>query len=68
MTQLRIGAGIAARIEESYEPNFNAVRFFPDWDPAVLEEHAAWLAPGHYDHASGKLRLSIHSWLLSVGG
>jgi glyoxylase-like metal-dependent hydrolase (beta-lactamase superfamily II) len=68
MAQLRIGAAIAARIEESYEPNFNAVRFFPDWDPAVLEEHAAWLLPGHYDPASGKLKLSVHSWLLTVGG
>ena len=68
MTQLKIGAATAARIEESYEPNFNAVKFFPDWDPAVLEEHRSWLAPEHYDPASGFLKLSIHSWLLSVGG
>ena len=68
MTQLRIGAAIAARIEESYEPNFNAVRFFPDWDPAVLQAHADWLVPDHYDPVSGMLKLSIHSWLLTVGG
>ena len=68
MTRLRIGAGVAARIEETYEPNFNAVRFFPDWVPAVVEEHAGWLAPDHYDPASGMLKLSVHSWLLSVGG
>ena len=68
MTRLRIGAATAARIEESYEPNFNAVRFFPDWDPAVLEEHAAWVLPDHYDPASGRLKLSVHSWLLTVGG
>ena len=68
MTQVRIGAGTATRIEESYEPNFNAVKFFPDWDPAVVQEHAAWLAPDHYDPASGFLKLSVHSWLLAVGG
>ncbi len=68
MTQLKIGAATAARIEESYEPNFNAVKFFPDWDPKVLQEHASWLSPGHYDPASGFLKLSIHSWLLTVGG
>src|SRR5436190_24035837 len=65
---LRIGAATAARIEETYEPNFNAVRFFPDWNPAVIEEHASWLAPDHYDPASGMLKLSVHSWLLTVGG
>ncbi len=68
MTTLHIGAATAARIEETYEPNFDAARFFPDWDPAVLEEHAGWLLPGHYDPASGMLKLSVHSWLLTVGG
>ena len=68
MTQLKIGAALATRIEESYEPNFNAVKFFPDWDPAVLQEHAEWLSPAHYDPASGFLKLSVHSWLLTVGG
>ena len=68
MTQLKIGAATAARIEESYEPNFNAVKFFADWDPAVLDEHRDWLTPNHYDSASGFLKLSVHSWLLTVGG
>lgn len=68
MTQLKIGAATAARIEESYEPNFNAVKFFPDWDPAVIGEHRDWLAPNHYDAASGFLKLSVHSWLITVGG
>lgn len=68
MARLRIGAAIAARVEETYEPNFNAVKFFPDWDPAVVQEHGGWLSPDHYDPASGFLKLSVHSWLLSVGG
>ena len=68
MTQLRIGAAIAARVEETYEPNFSAVKFFPDWDPAVVQEHGTWLSPDHYDAASGYLKLSVHSWLLTVGG
>jgi glyoxylase-like metal-dependent hydrolase (beta-lactamase superfamily II) len=68
MTTLRIGAATAARIEETYESNFNAVKFFPDWSAAVAGEHAGWLSPDHYDPASGMLKLSIHSWLLTVGG
>jgi glyoxylase-like metal-dependent hydrolase (beta-lactamase superfamily II) len=66
--QLRIGAATAARIEETYEPNFTGSRFFPDWDPAVLEEHGSWLLTAHYDPPSGRLKLSVHSWLLKVGG
>lgn len=68
MTQLKIGAAVAARIEETYEPNFEAKKFFPDWNDAVVKEHAAWLAPAHYDPASGFLKLSVHSWLLTVSG
>jgi glyoxylase-like metal-dependent hydrolase (beta-lactamase superfamily II) len=68
MTQVKIGAATAARIEETYEPNFEAKKFFPDWSEHVAQEHAAWLAPEHYDAASGFLKLSVHSWLLTVGG
>lgn len=68
MTTLRIGAAVAARIEESYAPIFDAAKFFPDWDPALAQEHGGWLSPDHYDPASGNLKLSVHSWLLSVGG
>ena len=68
MIELKIGAAVAARIEESYEPNFDARKFFPDWDPAVEQEHGAWLVPDHYDPASGFLKLSVHSWLLKLDG
>ena len=68
MTEVRLGAATATRIEESYEPNFDAKVFFPDWTPDVLREHGSWMSPNHYDAASGWLKLSIHSWLLKVGG
>lgn len=68
MVEVRLGAGTAVRIEESYEPNFDAKAFFPDWDPAVVDRHRAWLVPAHYDEATSFLKLSIHSWLLKIGG
>jgi glyoxylase-like metal-dependent hydrolase (beta-lactamase superfamily II) len=68
MVQVTLGAATATRIEESYEPNFDAVKFFPDWNPGVVQEHASWLVPNHYDRESGWLKLSIHSWLLRIGG
>jgi hypothetical protein len=52
MTEVKLGAGTAVRIEESYEPNFEARTFFPDWDPAVVDRHRGWLVPAHYDEAS----------------
>ena len=68
MTELKLGAARVQRIEESYEPNFDAKMFFPDWQPAVVREHRDWLLPNHYDEPSGSLKLSVHSWLLTVGG
>ena len=68
MTEVKLGAATVQRIEESYEPNFEAKAFFPDWQPSVVDRHRAWLVPSHYDEASGFLKLSVHSWLLTIGG
>jgi glyoxylase-like metal-dependent hydrolase (beta-lactamase superfamily II) len=68
MIEVKLGAATATRIEESYEPNFEAKTFFPDWNPDVVREHGSWMSPNHYDAASGWLKLSIHSWLLKIGG
>jgi glyoxylase-like metal-dependent hydrolase (beta-lactamase superfamily II) len=68
MDTFTIGAATVTRIEETYEPNFEATRFFTDWRPDVVEEHRAWMLPDHYDPATGLLKLSVHSWLVQVGG
>ena len=68
MTDVKLGGATVQRIEESYEPNFDAKMFFPDWQPGVVQEHRDWLLPNHYDEPSGFLKLSVHSWLLTVGG
>ena len=34
----------------------------------MVQQHRDWLLPNHYDEPSGSLKLSVHSWLLSVGG
>lgn len=68
MTTFNVGGATVTRIEESYEPNFDAARFFPDWRPEIVQEHLGWMVPDHYDPASASLRLSVHSWLVRVGG
>ncbi|HYM33454.1 MAG TPA: MBL fold metallo-hydrolase, partial [Candidatus Cybelea sp.] len=50
------------------EPNFDAKKFFADWRPEAVERHRDWMLPDHYDPASGLLKLSIHSWLIRIGG
>ena len=68
MSAFTIGGATATRIEETYEPNFDATKFFAEWRPEIVNEHRDWMVSNHFDAASGFLKLSIHSWLLKIGG
>ncbi len=68
MTTVTIGAAQLTRIEEMYEAHWDAPAFFPDWRKHLVEEHLGWMVPNHYDAASNSLKLSIHSWLIRLGG
>ena len=59
MLEVKLGGAIVRRIEESYEPNFDAKIFFPDWQPAIVQQHRDWLLPNHYDEPSGFLKLGV---------
>jgi glyoxylase-like metal-dependent hydrolase (beta-lactamase superfamily II) len=64
----QIGAARLTRIEESYEPNYDPHILLPDWRDDLIDPHLGWLVPDHFDMASGLIKLSIHSWLVEVGG
>jgi glyoxylase-like metal-dependent hydrolase (beta-lactamase superfamily II) len=68
MTSAQIGAARITRIEESYEPNFEARTFFPDWRDELVAEHLHWMVPDHFEPATGWIKLSVHSWLIEIGG
>jgi glyoxylase-like metal-dependent hydrolase (beta-lactamase superfamily II) len=68
MNTYKIGQATVSRIEETYEPNFEAAKFFADWRTEEVERHREWMLPAHFDPPSGKLKLSVHSWLIRVGG
>ena len=57
MTSFAIGAATVTRIEETYEPNFDATKFFPDWRPETVQQHMDWMLPDHYDASSGFFRV-----------
>jgi glyoxylase-like metal-dependent hydrolase (beta-lactamase superfamily II) len=63
MTVRRIGSTEVVRVEERHGPGFEPQQLLPDWDPAVLAEHA-WLSPNYYEAATNRFISSIHSWVV----
>ena len=65
--QFSVGKATVARIEETYLAVYDPKELFPEFTDEIHKEHAHWLAPNHYDPASAKIKLSVHSWLLQIG-
>jgi glyoxylase-like metal-dependent hydrolase (beta-lactamase superfamily II) len=68
MSVLSVGKATVTRIEETFLPTYDIKHIFPEWNADYAKKHAHWLAPNHYDPASGLIKLSVHSWLLQLGG
>jgi glyoxylase-like metal-dependent hydrolase (beta-lactamase superfamily II) len=68
MTIFSVGQATIARVEETYGPTYRATDIFPELTDKIIAEHKHWLAPSHYDATSGFIKLSVHSWLLQIGG
>ena len=61
---ITLGDTSVTRIEEQFGPGFLPDFLFPDWDPAVLDEHRSWMVPQCFDETQGRFIASIHSWLV----
>jgi len=68
MTQFTVGHASIARIEETYLPVYRPRDLFPEYSDTIAAEHAHWMAPHHYDREKDLIKLSVHSWLLQIGG
>jgi glyoxylase-like metal-dependent hydrolase (beta-lactamase superfamily II) len=68
MTVFSVGEARIARIEETYQPVYPPRDIFPEWNEEIYDRHRDWLVPNHYDPATGLIKLSVHSWLLQIGG
>jgi len=64
--QWKLGTTTITRIEEMTGPMFDPARFFPDFDPAVFDQHRHWLYPDHVDRERGLIIASMHSWLIET--
>ena len=67
MTTATVGAAKLTRIEETYGEFFAAKKLFAEWRPELVRT-VSWMVPNHSNPATGFLKLSIHSWLLEIGG
>ena len=63
-----LGQATITRVEETNVPSYPLRNIFPELTDAQLAEHKHWLAPHHYEAATGAIKLSVHSWLLQIGG
>jgi glyoxylase-like metal-dependent hydrolase (beta-lactamase superfamily II) len=67
MQTTRIGSFEINRIADYQGPFFAPHEFFPDFDPAVVEENAALLGPRLIEPGTGKLMFSFHSFVVKTG-
>jgi glyoxylase-like metal-dependent hydrolase (beta-lactamase superfamily II) len=67
MQPIRIGSFEVNRIADYQGPFFDPSEFFPDFDPAVVKEHAALLGPRLLEPGTGKLIFSFHSFVVRTG-
>ena len=68
MTVFSVGKVSVTRVEETYLPTYPAKQIFPEWSDEINKKHGHWLAPHHYEASTGLIKLSVHSWLLRIGG
>ncbi|MBV9260559.1 MAG: MBL fold metallo-hydrolase [Pseudolabrys sp.] len=67
MSVFKVGKATITRIEETYQAIYPVKELFPACTDDILKHHGSWLPP-HYDATSGKIKLSVHSWLLQIDG
>ena len=64
----QIGAATVTRIDEIPLPNVVPSVLYPHLDADALEQFGRFLTDGSYDHNTGTLTESIHTWLVRFSG
>ncbi|MDO8771458.1 MAG: MBL fold metallo-hydrolase [Burkholderiaceae bacterium] len=67
MKRFKIGKAVATRVEEMIDRSFDFRKFFPLSTDDDVKENLEWMASGHYETDTGRLLLSMHSWLIDTG-
>ena len=64
MTPLHFGDIAVSRVVEAEGPSFFPGFLLADSDDAAIDAERAWLEPRFFDRASGRLIMSVHSYLI----
>ena len=59
-----VGSTRIVKVNELDLNDFTATRLLPELDPATLEAHPDWVTATTYDKTTGKVFLSVHTWVL----
>jgi glyoxylase-like metal-dependent hydrolase (beta-lactamase superfamily II) len=62
----QLGDITVLRIKETLGRAFAPLFLLPDMDRTVLQEHARWLVPSHYDPGADRFVMGTHSWVLKT--
>ena len=63
-----VGDATITRITDRVLDTLGGSRIFPDWTPDRVQEHARGMVPEHLGDDGERLIMSVHSWLVRVGG
>lgn len=66
MKTLVFGDVTVTRVVESEGPGFYPGFFFPDFDQDALDAEANWLEPHHYHRESGRMVMSLHTYVVQT--
>lgn len=64
----QIGSTSVTKILELELDGFTLTQLLPGADPERLQAHPKWVSAGTYDEATGRVPLSVHSWLVRHQG
>lgn len=66
--RFRVGEATVTPVVEMTDRSFDFLRFFPQATAQDLQANLAWMVPNHYDPIRHRILLSMHAWLVDVGG
>lgn len=63
-----VGSSRVTKIHELDLTGFTATQLLPGFDPGILQAHPDWVSDATYDPTTGRVPLSVHSWLVRHQG
>lgn len=66
--EFRVGDMSVVKVHELDLNDFAATQLLPNFDPSVLTQHPDWIDSRTYDSETGRVFLSVHTWVVRHEG